>query len=41
MKNEEQRELSIDDIFKAIFSEDWSDEEYPEYGTIAYDIKEN
>lgn len=41
MTIEEHLEISIDDVFKAIFSEEWSEEESPEYGTIAYDIKEN
>lgn len=38
MINEEHLEISIDDVFKAIFSEEWSEEESPEYGTIAYDL---
>lgn len=37
----EMMELQIDDIFKSIFSENWKEEDYPEDGTIAYEIKEN
>ena len=32
-------EITIDEVFKVIFSENWRDEDYPEFGTIAYKIK--
>lgn len=38
-KNITIMEVTIDEIFKVIFSENWRDEDYPEFGTIAYEIK--
>tara|TARA_B110000238_G_C16018679_1_gene392192 strand:- start:372 stop:926 length:555 start_codon:yes stop_codon:yes gene_type:complete len=34
-------EIKVTDLFKFLFSENWESEEYPEYGTIAYEIKED
>lgn len=33
-------DIKVSDLFKLLFSENWESEDSPEYGTIAYKIKE-
>tara|TARA_B100000497_G_C7456888_1_gene282696 strand:- start:97 stop:651 length:555 start_codon:yes stop_codon:yes gene_type:complete len=34
-------EIKVTELFKLLFSENWESEDSPEYGTIAYEIKED
>ena len=38
-ESNEAIELQVDQVFKSIFGENWKEEDYPEYGTLAYEIK--
>jgi hypothetical protein len=33
--------IEVIDLFKFLYSENWQNEDSPEYGTIAYEIKED
>lgn len=34
-----KKTITIDQVFKLLFNENWKEEEYPEYGTLAFEIK--